>query len=52
MAALKQYKRKRLVRSGLLIFSPKQLSQRVPKSVKNLVPKSLRARFRNLVYRH
>lgn len=52
MAVLNQYKRKRLVRSGLLIFSPKQLSQRVPKSVKNLVPKSLRAKFRNLVYRH
>ena len=52
MAALNQYKRKRFVRSGLLIFSPKQLSQRVPRSVKNLVPKSLRARFRNLVYRH
>ena len=52
MAALNQYKRKRLVRSSLLIFSPNKLSQRVPKSVKNLVPKSLRARFRNLVYRH
>jgi SAM-dependent methyltransferase len=52
MAALNQYKRKRFLRSGLLVFSPKKLSQRVPKSVKNLVPKSLRARFRNLVYRH
>ena len=52
MSALSQYKRKRLVRSGLLFFSPDKLSQRVPKSVKNLVPKGLRARFRNLVYRH
>ena len=52
MSALSQYKRKRLVRSGLLFFSPNKLSQRVPKSVKNLVPKGLRARFRNLVYRH
>lgn len=52
MAALQQYKRRRFVRSGLLIFSPRKWSQRIPKPVKNLVPKSLRAWFRNLVYRH
>jgi SAM-dependent methyltransferase len=52
IAALNQYKRKRLVRSGLLIFSPDKLSQWVPESVKSLVPENLRARFRNLVYRH
>jgi SAM-dependent methyltransferase len=52
MAALSQYKRKRRVRSGLLVFSPGKWSRWVPKPVKKLVPKSLRARFRNLVYRH
>jgi len=52
LAALSQYRRKRLVRNGLLFFSPRRISQRVPKSIKKLVPQSLRARFRNLVYRH
>jgi SAM-dependent methyltransferase len=52
MAALSRYKRQRATRSMLLMFSPGKLSPWIPKPVKNLVPQSLKKRFRRLVYRH
>jgi SAM-dependent methyltransferase len=52
MAAFNTYKRKRLLRSVLLRFSPRKISRWTPKWIKNLVPKSLKNKFRSLVYRH
>ncbi|MEJ2708567.1 MAG: class I SAM-dependent methyltransferase [Anaerolineales bacterium] len=52
MAAFNAYKRKRLLRSVLLRFSPRKISRWTPKWIKNLVPKSLKNKFRSLVYRH
>jgi SAM-dependent methyltransferase len=52
MAAFNAYKRKRLLRSTLLLFSPRKVSRWTPKWLKNLLPKSFKNKFRNLVYRH
>lgn len=52
MRALRAYKRERLLRRSLLALSPRSLSARLPKPVKDLVPKDLKQKFRRLVYRH
>jgi 2-polyprenyl-3-methyl-5-hydroxy-6-metoxy-1,4-benzoquinol methylase len=49
---VQQYKRRRLIRRFLLVFSPEKISQWIPKSLKNLIPKQFKQRFRQLVYRH
>ena len=50
--AIQQYKRRRLFRRLLLIFSPEKTSQWIPKSFKNFIPKQFKQKFRQLVYRH
>ena len=52
LAALRRYKRKRLVRSVILLLSPRKVSSKIPKPAKKLIPKSLKTKFRHLVYRH
>ena len=52
LEAVHAYQRKRWLRSMILRLKPRRVSALIPKPVKNLIPKDLKVRFRNLVYRH
>jgi SAM-dependent methyltransferase len=52
LKALRRYKFKRGLRGFLRLFSPRKLMAKTPNWIKNLIPESLKERFRKLVYRH
>lgn len=52
LKVLRRYKFRRALRGFLRLFSPRKLIEKMPEGVKNLIPDSLKERFRRLVYRH
>ena len=49
---VRRYKIKRALRGFLRLLSPRKLMEKMPDGLKNLIPESLKERFRKLVYRH
>lgn len=52
LQVLRRYKAQRALRAVLNLFNPRRLMARLPAGLKNLIPESLKEKFRRLVYRH
>lgn len=52
LRVLRQYKLKRGLRAFLRLFAPQKISKYIPDFIKRKLPKTLKQKFRHLVYRH